>query len=106
MKNILDYSINELSAEIYDELINHHYEVENEYQKVDDIEDEENMIELITEILDEEYGENEQYNHLVAGILYIKMKDELIEDIMQRDEDASEAYEDKMFDYNNLTLPR
>lgn len=106
MKDILEYSINDILKKIYSKLIDYHYDIVQEFQYVGDIEDEKEMVELITEMLDKEFGVNEQYNHLIAGIIYIKAKDNLISEIMQRDLDAEEAYNDKMFDYNSITLPR
>ena len=61
---ILEYSPEELIREmdLKNILIDYHYEVNQEYQNFDDIEDEEEMIAYITEMLDEVYGEDEQYN--------------------------------------------
>ena len=58
--------------------------------------DEEEMIAYITEMLDEAYGEDEQYNPLVAGILYHMVKDDVIEEIYIRDENAREYDEERM----------
>ena len=89
---ILEYSPEELIREmdLKNILVDYHYEVNQEYQNFDDIEDEEEMISYITEMLDEAYGEDEQYNLLVAGILYRMVKDDVIEEIYIRDENAKE----------------
>ena len=94
---ILEYSPEELIREmdLKNILIDYHYEVNQEYQNFDDIEDEEEMISYITEMLDEAYGEDEQYNRLVAGILYHMVKDDVIEEIYIRDEDAKDYEEAK-----------
>lgn len=94
MKNILDYSINELltNFDIYEELIDRHYNIETEYQKVDDIEDEEDMVEYISEILEEEFEQSETVE-LIAKIIYINLKDKLIEEIFDRDDNALEDEE-------------
>ena len=89
---ILEYSPEELIREmdLKNILLDYHYEVNQEYQNFDDIEDEEEMVSYITEMLDEAYGEDEQYNQLVAGILYRMVKDDVIEEIYIRDENAKE----------------
>lgn len=94
---ILEYSPEELIREmdLKNILIDYHYEVNQEYQNFDDIEDEEEMIAYITEMLDEAYGEDEQYNQLVAGILYHMVKDDVIEEIYIRDENAREWDEER-----------
>lgn len=95
---ILEYSPEELIREmdLKNILIDYHYEVNQEYQNFDDIENEEEMIVYITEMLDEAYGEDEQYNPLVAGILYHMVKDDVIEEIHIRDENAREYDEERM----------
>ena len=95
---ILEYSPEELIREmdLKNILIDYHYEVNQEYQNFDDIENEEEMIVYITEMLDEAYGEDEQYNPLVAGILYHMIKDDVIEEIHIRDENAREYDEERM----------
>lgn len=94
----LEYSPEELIREmnLKNILIDYHYEVNQEYQNFDDIEDEEEMISYISEMLDEAYGEDEQYNPLVAGILYRMVKDDVIEEIHIRDENAKEWDEERM----------
>ena len=94
---ILEYSPEELIREmdLKNILVDYHYEVNQEYQNFDDIEDEEEMIAYITEMLDEAYGEDEQYNPLVAGILYHMVKDDVIEEIYIRDENAKELEEER-----------
>lgn len=95
---VLEYSPEELIREmdLKNILIDYHYEVNQEYQNFDDIEDEEEMIAYITEMLDEAYGEDEQYNQLVAGILYHMVKDDVIEEIYIRDENSREWEEERM----------
>lgn len=95
---ILEYSPEELIREmdLKNILIDYHYEVNQEYQNFDDIEDEEEMIAYITEMLYEAYGEDEQYNPLVAGILYHMVKDDVIEEIYIRDENSREWEEERM----------
>lgn len=95
---ILEYSPEELIREmdLKNILIDYHYEVNQEYQNFDDIEDEEEMIAYITEMLDESYGEDEQYNPLVAGILYRMVKDDVIEEIYIHDENAREFDEERI----------
>ena len=95
---ILEYSPEELIREmdLKNILIDYHYEVNQEYQNFDDIEDEEEMISYITEMLDEAYVEDEQYNPLVAGILYRMVKDDVIEEIYIHDENAKEWDEERM----------
>ena len=94
---ILEYSPEELIREmdLKNILVDYHYEVNQEYQNFDDIEDEEEMIAYITEMLDEAYGEDEQYNQLVAGILYHMIKDDVIEEIYIRDENSKEWEEER-----------
>lgn len=95
---ILEYSPEELIREmdLKNILVDYHYEVNQEYQNFDDIEDEEEMISYISEMLDEAYGEDEQYNQLVAGILYRMIKDDVIEEIYIRDENSREWEEERM----------
>lgn len=94
---ILEYSPEELIREmdLKNILVDYHYEVNQEYQNFDDIEDEEEMISYISEMLDEAYGEDEQYNSLVAGILYRMVKDDVIEEIYIRDENSREWEEER-----------
>lgn len=105
---ILDYSIENLLKEmdLKNILIDYHYNVNKEYHNVEDIEDEEEMIDYITEMLDEAYGEDEQYNHLVAGFLYNAVKEDVIVEIFERDDNATEFENDKWETYNRMTLPR
>ena len=95
---ILEYSPEELIREmdLKNILVDYHYEVNQEYQNFDDIEDEEEMTSYISEMLDEAYGENEQYNQLVAGILYRMVKDDVIEEVYIRDKNAREWDEARM----------
>ena len=90
MNSILQYSPENLIKEmnLKNLLVDYHYEVNSEYHNVDDINDEENIVQMITEMLDEAYGEDEQYNPLVAGILYNSVKEDVIEEIYERDDNA------------------
>lgn len=105
---ILNYSIENLLKEmdLKNILIDYHYDVNKEHHNVEDIEDEEEMVDYITEMLDEAYGEDEQYNHLVAGFLYNAVKEDVIVEIFERDDNATEFENDKWETYNRMTLPR
>lgn len=89
---ILQYSPENLIKEmnLKNILLDYHYEVNQEYHNFDDIEDVDEMVSYITEMLDEAYGEDEQYNPLVAGILYHIVKDDVIEEIYELDDNALE----------------
>lgn len=75
-------------------LIDYHYDVNEEFQNVDDIEDSENIIDYIQSMIDEAYGE-ENENYVIAVMLYSMIKDDVIEEIMIRDEDAKDYEEAK-----------
>lgn len=75
-------------------LIDYHYDVNEEFQNVDDIEDSENMIDYIQSMIDEAYGEEDE-NYVISVMLYSMIKDDVIEEIMIRDEDAKDYDESK-----------
>ena len=58
-------------------LIDYHYDVNEEFQNVDDIEDSENMIDHIQSMVDEAYGEEDE-NYVIAVMLYSMIKDVLL----------------------------
>ena len=76
-------------------LIDYHYDVNEEFQNVDDIEDSENMIDYIQSMVDEAYGEEDE-NYVIAVMLYSMVKDDVIEEIYIRDENAREWDEERM----------
>ena len=75
-------------------LIDYHYDVNEEFQNVDDIEDSENMIDYIQSMIDEAYGEEDE-NYVISVMLCSMVKDEVSEEIMIRDEDAKDYDEAK-----------
>ena len=62
--------------------------------KSNDIEDSENMIDYIQSMIDEAYVEDDE-NYVIAVMLYSMIKDDVIEEIMIRDEDAKDYDEAK-----------
>ena len=75
-------------------LIDYYYYLNVEFQNVDDSEDSENMIDYIQSMIDESYGEEDE-NYVIAVMLYSMIKDDVIEEIMIRDEDAKDYEEAK-----------
>ena len=72
-------------------LLEYHYEVCNEYQNVDDIED---GVDAVAEMLAEYAGSDDDFYSLAEQLLDL-VKDEVIDEIFERDEDAREWDEEK-----------
>lgn len=68
------------------ELLDYHYEVNNEYQNVDDIED---AADLVNEMLAEYAGTDEDFYDLAEQLLDF-VKEDVIAEIFERDENARE----------------
>lgn len=84
------------------ELLDYHYEVNNEYQNVDDIED---AADLVNEMLAEYAGTDEDFYDLAEQLLDF-VKEDVIAEIFERDENATEFENDKWDTYNRTTLPK
>jgi hypothetical protein len=84
------------------ELIDYHYAVCNEYKNVDDIED---GVDVVAEMLGEYAGSDDDFYDLAEQLLNL-VKDEVMEEIYDRDENADEFERDKWDTYNSTTLPR
>jgi hypothetical protein len=74
-----------------EQLLEYHYEVCNEYQNVDDIE---NGTDVVAEMLADYAGSDDDFYSLAEQLLDL-VKDEVIEEIFERDEDAREWGEEK-----------
>lgn len=72
-------------------LLEYHYEVCNEYQNVDDIED---GVDAVAEMLAEYAGSDDDFYSLAEQLLYI-VEDEVIDEIFERDENAKEWEEER-----------
>ena len=84
-------------------LVDRQYEIENEYHKVDDVED---ATEEISYMLQELAGDDESdYWHLAEQLLDC-VKEDVIAEIYERDDNATEFENDKWDTYNRTTLPR
>lgn len=68
------------------ELLDYHYEVNNEYQNVDDIED---AADLVNDMLAEYAGTDEDFYDLAEQLLDF-VKEDVIAEIFERDENARE----------------
>lgn len=68
------------------QLLDYHYEVCGEYQNVDDIE---NGVDVVAEMLADYAGSDEDFYSLAEQLLDL-VKDEVIEEIFERDENARE----------------
>ena len=68
------------------QLLEYHYEVCDEYQNVDDIE---NGVDVVAEMLADYAGSDEDFYSLAEQLLDL-VKDEVIEEIFERDENARE----------------
>jgi hypothetical protein len=104
-RDVFAMPIEELAEEmnLKNNLIDRHYEIENEYHKVDDIED---ATEEIVYMLQEFSGDDESdFWHLAEQLLDC-VKEDVIEEIYERDDNASEYENDKWDTYNRTTLPR
>ena len=84
------------------ELLDYHYEVNNEYQNVDDIED---AADLVNDMLAEYAGTDEDYYDLAEQLLDF-VKEDVIAEIFERDDNATEFENDKWDTYNRTTLPK
>ena len=84
------------------ELLDYHYEVNNEYQNVDDIED---AADLVNDMLAEYAGTDEDFYDLAEQLLDF-VKEDVIAEIFERDENATEFENDKWDTYNRTTLPK
>lgn len=84
------------------ELLDYHYEVNNEYQNVDDIED---AADLVNDMLAEYAGTDEDYYDLAEQLLDF-VKEDVIAEVFERDDNATEFENDKWDTYNRTTLPK
>lgn len=84
------------------ELLDYHYEVNNEYKNADDIED---AADLVNDMLAEYAGTDEDYYDLAEQLLDF-VKEDVIEEIFERDDNATEFENDKWDTYNRTTLPK
>ena len=84
------------------ELIDYHYEVNSEYKNVDDIED---AADLVNDMLAEYAGTDEDYYDLAEQLLDF-VKEDVIAEIFERDDNATEFENDKWDTYNRTTLPK
>lgn len=84
------------------ELLDYHYEVNNEYKNVDDIED---AADLVNDMLAEYAGSDDDYYDLAEQLLDF-VKEDVIAEIFERDDNATEFENDKWDTYNRTTLPK
>lgn len=80
------------ATDLKNQILEYHYSVEQEYHKVDDIYSE-GLEEYVSELL-YEYAQEPEFEGYdkIASRLVAKLEDELIEEIYERDDDASETY--------------
>ena len=104
-RDVFSMPIEELAEEmnLKNNLIDRHYEIENEYHKVDDIED---ATEEIVYMLQEFSGDDESDFWSLAEQLLDFVKEDVIAEIYERDDNATEFENDKWDTYNRTTLPR
>ena len=104
-RDVFAMPIEELAEEmnLKNNLIDRHYEIENEYHKVDDIED---ATEEIVYMLQEFSGDDESDFWSLAEQLLDFVKEDVIAEIYERDDNATEFENDKWDTYNRTTLPR
>lgn len=84
------------------ELLEYHYDVCDEYQNVDDIE---NGVDVVAEMLADYAGSDEDYYDLAEQLLDF-VKEDVIAEIFERDDNATEFENDKWDTYNRTTLPK
>ena len=91
--DVMGMPLDELAKKmnLKDQLLDYHYEVCNEYQNVDDIE---NGADVVAEMLADYAGSDDDFYSLAEQLLDL-VKDEVIEEIFERDEDAREWDEEK-----------
>lgn len=91
--DVMGMPLDELAKKmnLKDQLLEYHYEVCNEYQNVDDIE---NCTDVVAEMLADYAGSDDDFYSLAEQLLDL-VKDEVIEEIFERDEDAREWDEEK-----------
>ena len=99
--DIRDIPLAELAREmnLKNELIDYHYEVNNEYQNVDDIED---SADLVNEML-AEYAETDEDFYDLAERLLDFVKEDVIVEIFERDENAREWDEKERVNNDNIS---
>ena len=104
-RDVFSMPIEELAEEmnLKNNLIDRHYEIENEYHKVDDVED---ATEEIVYMLQEFSGDDESDFWSLAEQLLDFVKEDVIAEIYERDDNATEFENDKWDTYNRTTLPR
>lgn len=92
-RDVMGMPLEELAKKmnLKDQLLEYHYEVCNEYQNVDDIE---NGTDVVAEMLADYAGSDDDFYSLAEQLLDL-VKDEVIEEIFERDEDAREWDEEK-----------
>ena len=92
-RDVMGMPLDELAKKmnLKDQLLEYHYEVCNEYQNVEDIE---NGTDVVAEMLADYAGSDDDFYSLAEQLLDL-VKDEVIEEIFERDEDAREWDEEK-----------
>lgn len=97
VKPIWNMSDDELikALDLKNEVLKYHYEVEQEYKKVDDIYSDE-IVEYVAELL-YDYCQSPEFDEYgeIAKRLMGKIEDEVVEQIYEWDEDAREEYEER-----------
>lgn len=91
-RNVVGMPLEELAKEMQlkNNLIEYHYEVNDEYHNVDDIYD---SVELICDMLAEFSGDDEADFFPLAEELLEFVKEDVIEEIFERDDDARDYAE-------------
>lgn len=92
-RDVMGMPIEELAKKmnLKDQLLDYHYEVCDEYQNVDDIE---NGTDVVAEMLAEYAGSDDDFYSLAEQLLDL-VKDEVIDEIFERDENAKEWEEER-----------
>lgn len=81
------------ATDLKNQILEYHYNVEQEYHKVDDIYSE-GLEEYVSELL-YEYAQEPEYDGYdeIAKRLIAKLEDEIVDEIYERDDNAREDYE-------------
>lgn len=81
------------ATDLKNQILEYHYDVEQEYHKVDDIYSE-GLEEYVSELL-YEYAQEPEYDGYeeIAKRLIAKLEDEIVDEIYERDDNAREDYE-------------
>ena len=80
------------ALDLKNEILDYHYKVEQEYKKVDDIYSDA-LVEYVADLL-YDYCQEAEFDGYeeIASRLITKLEDEVIDEIYERDDDASETY--------------